>query len=115
MSDLAPDALRARIEAGDPPPVLDVRSRAEFARGHVPGAVHVPFWAMLWRARGLPVSREDPVVVYCGHGPRARVAQSLLRLHGFRRVACLAGHMSRWRQAGFPVAGPDDPPGDRMT
>jgi rhodanese-related sulfurtransferase len=99
---MTPDALRARLEAGDPPLVLDVRSRREFADGHVPGAVHVPFWAMLWRAGRLAVPRTDPVVVYCGHGPRAHIARALMRLRGFRRVSCLAGHMARWRQSGLP-------------
>jgi rhodanese-related sulfurtransferase len=108
-ADLTPEALHARMEGGDTPLVVDVRSRAEFTSGHVPGAVHVPFWAMLWRAGRLPVPRTDPVIVYCGHGPRARMAQSLLRLRGFTRVACLAGHMAGWRRAGFPVTAPAPP------
>jgi rhodanese-related sulfurtransferase len=37
-------ALLRRIESGAPPVILDVRSQAEFTRGHVPGARHVPFW-----------------------------------------------------------------------
>jgi rhodanese-related sulfurtransferase len=102
LNDIAPDALRARLEAGDPPVVLDVRSRREFADGHVPGALHVPFWTVLWRAHRLPISRTDPVVVYCGHGPRASLAGWQLGVRGFRRVSSLTGHMAGWRRAGLP-------------
>lgn len=84
------------------PFILDVRSRREFAQGHLPGAVHLPFWTVLWRARRLPIPRAGPVVVYCGHGPRAWLARWQLRLRGFRRVSSLAGHMAGWRRAGLP-------------
>jgi rhodanese-related sulfurtransferase len=104
IPDLTAHELREREMAGTRPPILDVRSRAEFLRGHVPGAVHAPVWSLVLRTRRLPISRHDPIVVYCGHGPRARVARALLRWHGFTRVACLAGHMAGWRAAGLPVA-----------
>jgi rhodanese-related sulfurtransferase len=83
-------------------PILDVRSAAEFVAGHIPGARHVPFWAVWWRAPAVVRDRNTPVVVYCGHGPRARIAAALLRLRGYRPL-CLAGHMSGWQRAGHPV------------
>ena len=105
-SHTVPDRLRAQIEAGGAPPILDVRSAAEFRRGHVPGARHVPFWAILWRARRLSLSRDAPLVVYCGHGPRAYVAGALLRLRGFAGVTLLRGHMAGWRREGHPEGRP---------
>jgi rhodanese-related sulfurtransferase len=93
--------LLARISAGTAPKILDVRSRAEFEAGHVPGALHIPFWQLLSQAPEIPLSLEDPLVVYCGHGPRARMAGAALRRRGFRRVEYLEGHMSRWRRAGL--------------
>lgn len=83
--------------------ILDVRSRQEFDAGHVPGARHVPFWAVPFRAGALGVARETPIVVYCGHGPRAWMAKGLLKLGGFHRVSCMAGHMRRWRREGKPL------------
>jgi rhodanese-related sulfurtransferase len=94
-------ALLAEIDAGTAPTILDVRSRQEFARGHVPGALHIPFWTLPARTAQISASRADPLVVYCGHGPRARFAGAVLRLVGFQRVVYLDGHMSRWRQAGL--------------
>lgn len=89
--------LMALIDQGRAPVVLDVRSRWEFTRGHIPGAWHVPFWAVPAHALDLP--RDARVVVYCGHGPRAWMAMALLRARGFRRTELLDGHMRGWRRA----------------
>jgi rhodanese-related sulfurtransferase len=94
-------ALAAQIESGSAPAILDVRSRAEFSHGHVPGAVHVPFWQLSRRVDRIPSSPDATLVVYCGHGPRALLAGALLRRRGFRDVVYLAGHFSQWRSAGF--------------
>jgi rhodanese-related sulfurtransferase len=94
------ERLRELIDAGAQPLVLDVRSSREYAHGHVPGALHIPFWRIA--TSSISASVEDPIVVYCGHGPRAMVAAAVLRRRGFRRVECLAGHMSKWRQSGLP-------------
>ncbi len=95
-----PERLRELIVSGSRPITLDVRSRREYESGHVPGAVHIPFWKI--PTATIPASVEDPIVVYCGHGPRASLALALLRRRGFRRVACLRGHMAKWREAGGP-------------
>jgi len=100
-SHIAGRTLLAQIEAGTAPTVLDVRSEREFADGHVPGALHIPFWALLTRMSEIPTSSADPVVVYCGHGPRAYVAGAVLSASGFRQVVYLEGHMLKWRQAGL--------------
>jgi len=97
-----PDALLAAIDAGTAPVIVDVRTRREYDAGHVPGAVHVPFYILLVRQDDVPGPRERPVVVYCEHGPRAGVARLALRLAGFTDVRYLDGHMSGWKQRGLP-------------
>jgi rhodanese-related sulfurtransferase len=99
---IAPDELLTRIENGKAPLILDVRSRAEFARGRLPGARHVPFWKVWFTGCHPDVPTGRPLVVYCGHGPRARIAAAALRRRGFGRILYLAGHMSCWRRAGLP-------------
>jgi rhodanese-related sulfurtransferase len=94
-------ALLAGIDAGTAPAVLDVRSEKEFKEGHVPGALHMPFWKLRGRLSELPLSPADPLVVYCGHGPRAYIAGGILRRAGFRHVLYLAGHMTRWKRDGL--------------
>jgi rhodanese-related sulfurtransferase len=98
---MTPADLLRRIDGGRAPAVLDVRSRGEFAHGHVPGAVHRPFWRVLFGLDPLPFERREPVVVYCMHRPRAWIAGAALRRRGFRDVAYLDGHKSRWRREGL--------------
>ena len=100
--DVSGGELSALLGGERRPIVLDVRSSAEFAAGHIQGAVHVPFWAVPWRSGRLRAAPDDPIVVYCGHGPRALFARSALRRLGFTRVVCLAGHMAQWRSEGRP-------------
>ena len=89
--------LQARIEAGTAPDILDVRSAREYAEGHVPGAVNVPFWAVVAGA-AVPLSSDRELVVYCGHGPRAYLAGASLKRRGFKRISYLTGHITRWRK-----------------
>ena len=98
---ISPDALLERIDRGDAPIVLDVRSAGEFAAGHVPGAVNVPFTRVIMGAGRVPARGAQPVVVYCGHGPRAWLAGAALRSRGRGRVMYLRGHMAGWRRAGL--------------
>lgn len=93
--------LLASIDAGDAPVILDVRSRAEFVAGHVPGARHIPFWRVSRRIGELAIPAGAELVVYCGHGPRAVFAAGALRRRGYTRITYLEGHFSKWRTAGL--------------
>ncbi len=101
--NVSPTALMDQITAGDMPVVLDVRSKAEFNQGHVPGAIHFPFWRVESRWRELGEMRDRPLVVYCGHGPRAYLAGAALQRHGFSHVMYLEGHMRKWKQMSLPL------------
>ena len=96
---ISPRELIARIDRGEAPPILDVRSALEFRQGHIPGAVHVPFWTVGAHLDDIPARPDDELIVYCGHGPRAWRAGSVLKRHGFTKVVYLQGHMHAWRQS----------------
>jgi len=93
-----------RIAAGAAPTILDVRSKKEFDEGHVPGAIHLPFWKASREWRSIASARENPVVLYCGHGPRAYIAGAALKRRGFTKITYLAGHMKRWKAMKLPLA-----------
>jgi phage shock protein E len=74
--------------------LVDVRTREEFADGHIQGAVNIPLSDLSARLAEIgPKTR--PVVVYCFSGGRSRRAAQLLREAGFAQVSDL-GAMSRW-------------------
>ena len=95
--------LASRIEAGDAPFILDVRSPEEYAGGHVPGAVNIPFDALPDRLDELPVGHGDEVVVYCRSGRRASIAEQTLAEAGFTELRDLDGHIQGWQAAGLPL------------
>jgi rhodanese-related sulfurtransferase len=100
--DLDAAALQSSIERRAAPLILDVRSRGEFEAGRIPGALNVPYWRVPFETGSSFGSRDEPVVVYCGLGPRARFAAAVLRFRGFSQAVCLKGHMSEWRRRGLP-------------
>jgi rhodanese-related sulfurtransferase len=106
---LTRDELLARLRTGPPTHLLDVRTRQEFAAGHVPGAVNVPFTEIARRLDELPARPSEELVVYCGHGPRAWIAARTLRQHGYRAVTLLRGHWAGWQRAGLPIERPAAP------
>lgn len=95
--------LASLVQGGGAPVILDVRSWRAYEKGHVPGAIHVPFWTVLARASVIPSARDEKIVVYCEHGPRAGLAKLQLRMRGFEHVVYLQGHMAAWKRAGLPL------------
>lgn len=83
--------------------MIDVRTGFEFSGGHIPGAIHAPTWKILLKMARLPEDQNVELVVTCEMGPRARMAQGLLGLYGYRNVTLLEGHMAGWRSAGLPL------------
>ncbi len=76
--------------------LLDIRQAAEYAAGHVPGALHLELGDVAARAGELP---GGPLVVMCGHGERAMSAASLLARAGHHQLAVLDGGPDGWAAA----------------
>lgn len=84
--------------------VLDVRTAAEYAEGHVPGAQNIPHTELAARIAELEGARNRDIVVYCRSGTRAAQALTVLEGAGFKRLFHLQGDYLRWAEAGRPVA-----------
>ena len=97
------DKLSKLIAARQGPIVVDVRSKSEFRQAHLPGAIHLPFWQVPFRAQSLKEHQDNEIVLYCEHGPRAVFARQALKSKGFDKAFCLDGHMHAWRKSGFPL------------
>lgn len=81
--------------------VVDVRSRAEWKKGHVPGAHHLFFGDLPDKLEQLP--RDRPLVVHCATGKRASIACSVLLRAGFSQVFHFAAGPKAWHSSGYPL------------
>jgi rhodanese-related sulfurtransferase len=87
--------------------LLDVRTNSEYRKGHLPGAVNISVFVLPFRLGRIPVkSKEDQLVVYCAHGPRAGLAGFILKVAGFKRVHHLEADLEGWRADGILVSNP---------
>ena len=94
IEDLSPDDADALL--------LDVREPAEFAAGHVPGAVNIPQADLATRLDEVP--RDRPVHVICQAGMRSLRSTQFLWQLGYREVASVRGGTGAWLAAGKPVS-----------
>ena len=92
LGKTSPD--RAKQLVRDGALLLDVRSPAEVAGGHVDGATNIPVQVLGSRLAELG-ERTRPVVLYCASGVRSASATGTLRRAGFTQVFDL-GAMARW-------------------
>ncbi|HEY7197871.1 MAG TPA: molybdopterin-synthase adenylyltransferase MoeB [Gaiellaceae bacterium] len=92
-----------RSNGTQPPLLVDVRERDEWAEGHIPGAVHVPRGFLESRIEQVAPDHERPVVVYCAGGSRSAFAAKTLEELGYQDVSSLAGGFTDWKRNGFPI------------
>ncbi len=95
--------LLNKINQGKAPVIVDVRSTAEYQSGHVPGAIHISFWTAFTTDKMDTYNKDDVIVLYCAHGPRAGIAKLAFYFAGFNKLNYLSGHMTGWTKAKLPV------------
>jgi rhodanese-related sulfurtransferase len=95
--------LSARRASDAAPLVIDVRSAEEYAAGHIPGAVNIPYDEVA--ARISEIDAPHGVALYCMVGPRARKGEAALLGAGYTSVLHLEGGLAAWKEAGLPVEG----------
>ena len=83
--------------------VIDVRRRAEYESGHVPGALHAPLAKLEQNIDKLPLDRFRLTAVICAGGYRSSAAASLFERRGFTNLLNVSGGTSAWISAGYEV------------
>lgn len=104
LAAMTPDILMARLESDNPPVLLDVRSPQEYAEGHIPGAINIPYREVPNRLDELADFITQEIVVYCEVGVRAGIAELALEQAGYQHIVQLEGDMRAWRDFGGPIA-----------
>jgi len=96
-------AEAAAFATREDPLVLDVRTPAEFQRGHLPNAVLIPVQVLQRRIDELSAYRQRDILVYCATGNRSTVASKILIDQGFTRIVNLRYGIVDWQQRKYPI------------
>jgi adenylyltransferase/sulfurtransferase len=93
-SDITVTELKARMDRGEAPTIIDVREPAEFDICRIPGAVLIPLGQLASRVGELDPAKE--IVLHCKLGGRSANATAYLRRAGFARARNLTGGILAW-------------------
>ena len=94
---------KKRLDAGEKIVLVDTREESEWARGHIPGAVHLSKGIIERDIEKTVPDKDATVVLYCGGGFRSALAADNLQKMGYRNVISMDGGWRGWTEAGFPV------------
>lgn len=97
------EQARARLAAADAPTIVDVRTPAEFATGHLAGSVNIPFDLVQQRPDEIARAVRGDALLVCRTDNRAARAAALLAPALRDRVSVVAGGMTGWAEKGGPV------------
>jgi rhodanese-related sulfurtransferase/predicted ThiF/HesA family dinucleotide-utilizing enzyme len=103
IPEVSVEAVAARRTRGDAVVLLDVREHEEVRAGAIEGAITIPRGLLEFRAAEHLPKTDTDIVVYCASGARSLLAAQVLCAMGYPRVASLAGGITRWKEAGYPV------------
>jgi rhodanese-related sulfurtransferase len=94
---------KKRLDAGEKIIMVDTREDSEWARGHIPGAIHLGKGVIERDIEKTIPDKEAVVVLYCGGGFRSALAAENLQKMGYRNVVSMDGGWRGWTEAGFPI------------
>jgi rhodanese-related sulfurtransferase len=83
--------------------VIDARDAGQYAKGHIPGAIHMDWRQVLAKRSSIP--KDKPVLIYCNSGSLSAQAGFALRVAGWDNVRILQGGLDEWKaKGGFDAA-----------
>jgi len=97
--------VKRRLDAGDKFYLVDVREESEWARGRLPGALHLSKGIIERDIEKAIPEKSAPIVLYCGGGFRSALAADNLQKMGYTNVISMDGGWRAWTEAGYPTEG----------
>jgi rhodanese-related sulfurtransferase len=91
------------LDVGRPFILVDTREESEFARGCLPGAVHLSKGVIERDVENPIPDKQAHIVLYCGGGYRSALAAESLQKMGYAKVESMDGGWRAWTGAGFPT------------
>src|SRR5579863_2371793 len=96
--------VKSRLDKGEKFTLVDVREESEWARGHLPGAIHLGKGIIERDIEQRVPDLGAKLILYCGGGFRSALVADNLQRMGYTNVESMDGGWRGWMEAGLPVA-----------
>jgi rhodanese-related sulfurtransferase len=103
IHEVSVDDIKARLERGDKFLLVDVREESEYAKNHLPGAVHLGKGVIERDIETRVPDLNAPIVLYCGGGFRSALAADNLQKMGYTNVLSMDGGYREWTEKRLPL------------
>lgn len=98
------DEVKKRLDHGDKLLLVDVREESEFAKDHLPGAIHLGKGIIERDIEARVPELNTEMILYCGGGFRSALAADNLQKMGYTNVISMDGGIRGWREKNYPLA-----------
>jgi rhodanese-related sulfurtransferase len=98
------DQVKAKLDKGEKFVLIDVREDNEYAKDHLPGAIHLGKGIIERDVEERVPDLNTPMILYCGGGYRSALAADNLQKMGYTQVISMDGGIRGWREKGFPLS-----------
>jgi len=97
------DAVKKRLDHGEKFLLIDVREESEYAKDHLPGAIHLGKGIIERDIEGRVPDFNSEMILYCGGGFRSALAADNLQKMGYTNVISMDGGIRDWRERNYPL------------
>jgi rhodanese-related sulfurtransferase len=97
------DEVKAKLDRGENFLLVDVREESEYAKDHLPRAIHLGKGVIERDIEDRVPDLDAPLVLYCGGGYRSALAADSLQKMGYTNVLSMDGGIRGWREKNFPL------------
>lgn len=97
------DDVKTKLDRGEKFTLIDVREESEFAKDHLPGAIHLGKGVIERDIEKQVPDAKAPLVLYCGGGFRSALAADNLQKMGYTNVISMDGGVREWREKGYEM------------
>jgi rhodanese-related sulfurtransferase len=103
VQEVTVDDVKRKLDKGEKLVLLDVREESEYAKDHLPGAVHLGKGVIERDIEQQVPDTTTPLILYCGGGFRSALAADNVQKMGYTNVVSMDGGIRDWREKGFPL------------
>jgi rhodanese-related sulfurtransferase len=103
VRELTVEEVKAKLDRGEEFHLVDVREESEWAKDHLPGAIHLGKGIIERDAEQRLPDLSAEIVLYCGGGFRSALAADNLQKMGYTNVLSMDGGIRGWREKGYPL------------